>query len=85
MALPCDEADQTFGALDIPGPGQPTPEEAVAPFADALTLVSEGGGSHVKVHGIRADGTVERIFEVTKREDGWWPDRYGECSEPTTP
>jgi hypothetical protein len=85
MLLPCDESDQTYGALDIPDPGQPSPAEAVAPFADGLTLVSEGGARHARVHALRLDGTVVRIFDVTKREDGWWPDRYGECSEVAAP
>ena len=79
-ALPCDETEQGGVALDVPGPGRPTPEEAVAPYAGALTLVAQQGDDGTTVLGLRADGTVLRVFGVTKREDGWWPDGYRECS-----
>lgn len=78
-SLPCDETEQTAVALDVPGPGRPSPEEAVAPFAGALTLVAQERGGGTTVLGLRADGTVFRVFEVTEREDGWWPDGYREC------
>ncbi len=63
----------------------PSPEEAVAPFAGALTLLSEGGGQHTRVHGLLGDGIIVRTFEVTKRKDGWWPEGFSECSTEATP
>ena len=79
-SLPCDESDQTAVFLDVPGPGRPTPEGAVAPYAGALTLVAHKGDGGTTVLGLRADKTVFRVFDVTKRKDGWWPDGYRECS-----
>lgn len=79
-SLPCDEIEQGYVGWDVPGPGRPSPEEAVAPFAGALTLVAQEGGGGTAVLGLRADGTVFRVFEVTARDDGWWPDGYRECS-----
>ena len=66
--------------LDIPGPGQPTPEEAVAPYAGAgrLVLVSEQGKT-ATVDVVGPEGQVFRVFEVTKHRDGWWPDGYTQC------
>ncbi|MBM7506397.1 hypothetical protein JOE61_000211 [Nocardioides salarius] len=78
-SLPCDEADQTRVALDVPGPGRPTPEEAVAPHAGALELVARDGGERTSVLGLRADGSVFRVFDVSRHDDGWWPDGYREC------
>lgn len=78
--LPCRESDQEVVTLDVPGPGQLTAEEAVAPYADSLELVSHGGDAGMIVVALRGDGTVVRIFDATKREDGWWPDGYRECS-----
>lgn len=80
MSLPCPVADQTGLDLDVPGPGQPTPEEAVAPYAGALTLVAEQVDGRTIVLGLRGDGSVFREYQVTEREDGWWPDGYHECS-----
>jgi hypothetical protein len=78
-ALPCDEAHQTGVALDVPGPGQRTPEEAVAPYAGALELVAQDGDERTSVLGLRADGSVFRVFDVSRHGDGWWPDGYREC------
>jgi hypothetical protein len=78
-ALPCDEADQTRVALDTPGPGRPTPEEAVAPYAGALKLVAQEGDQRTSVLGLRADDSVFRVFDVSRHDDGWWPDGYREC------
>ncbi len=77
--LPCAEVDQSSVALDVPGPGQPSPEEAVAPYAGALELVAERVGGSTIVAGLRRDGSVFRVFRVTGRSDGWWPDGYAEC------
>lgn len=79
-SLPCDETEQTGVRLDVPGPGRPSPEEAVAPFAGALTLAAHERDGGTTVLGLRADETVFRVFKVTKRDDGWWPDGYRECS-----
>lgn len=77
-SLPCTK--QAAVALDVPGPGQPTAEEAVAPYAGALTLVVQQSGGESTVLGLLSDNTVVRVFQVTKRVDGWWPDGYRECS-----
>lgn len=79
-ALPCDESEQTYVAWDVPGPGRPTPEEAVAPYAGALTLMAQRGPKATTVLGLRADGSLVRVFDVSKGDDGWWPDGYRECS-----
>ncbi|MFC6288044.1 hypothetical protein ACFP3Q_13280 [Nocardioides sp. GCM10027113] len=79
-ALPCDESEQTYVAWDVPGPGRPTPEKAVAPYAGALTLVAQKRPKATTVLGLRADGSLLRVYDVTKGDDGWWPDGYRECS-----
>lgn len=76
-SLPCAETEQTNVMLDISGPGQPTREEAVAAFGGGMTLVAQRGGV---VLGLRSDGTVFRVYQVTQREDGWWTEGYRECS-----
>ena len=78
-ALPCADSDQSSVALDGPGPGQPSPEEAVAPYAGALELVAEHVDGGTIVVGLRRDNSVFRVYRVTKRSDGWWPDGYAEC------
>lgn len=80
MSLPCDESEQTVVMWDVPGPGQPTPSQAVAPHAGALTLVEQESAGDITVFGLRDDGSVFRAFQVTKHDDGWWPDGYRECS-----
>lgn len=85
LSLACDESEQTYSALTYLGPGQPTPQDAVAPFAAALDLATEGEGENTRVHGLREDGTVARTFDVTRHEDGWWPDGWRECTIPATP
>ena len=77
--LPCAQDEQTGVSLDVPGPGRPTPEEAVAPYAGALDLTTVEAGDRTEVHGLRDDGTVLRVFQVTEHDDGWWPDGYTEC------
>jgi hypothetical protein len=76
LALPCGESEQTAVALDVPGPGQPTPEAAVTPYAGALTLVVQERGGETTVFGLRDDNSVLRAFQVTRRDDGWWPEGY---------
>ena len=79
-SLPCRTTEQTGVIWDYPGPGQPTPEEAVVPFAGALTLVVLERDGKTEVLGLKPDGTVFRVFQVTKQKDGWWADGYRECS-----
>ncbi|MEP7738889.1 hypothetical protein ABKW28_14640 [Nocardioides sp. 31GB23] len=79
-SLPCEESEQTYAAWDVPGPGRPTPEAAVAPCAGSLTLVAHQTAKGTTVLGLRADGSLFRVFDVTKSNDGWWPDGYRECS-----
>lgn len=69
-------------ALDIPGPGQPTPEEAVAPFADGLVpVLMHQTATAATVTTFSAAGDAIRVFTVTRREDGWWPDGWSQCGE----
>ncbi len=87
-ALPASEAAPSVcshesGAgvdLDVPGPGKPTPEEAVAPYLDAyvVTNVEE----HQRSATLRAEtaGGAVRLFNLTRRNDGWWPEGYAECA-----
>ena len=79
MSLPCDEGRQTQVALDIAGPGRPSPEEAVAPFAATLTLVTQKHDGRTTVAALGPNETVLRMFEVSQHQDGWWPDGYREC------
>lgn len=81
LSLPCDESEQTVVMWDVAGPGRPTPTQAVAPHARALTLVEHViDRDTATVFGLRDDGSVFRAFDVTKHDDGWWPDGYRECS-----
>lgn len=78
-ALPCADTEQSRVALDVPGPGQPSPEEAVAPYAGAMELASRAIDGDTVVVGLRQDGSIFRMYHVSKRADGWWPDGYSEC------
>jgi len=78
-AHPCPNSSRKSVDLDIPGPGQPTPQLAVAPYAlGSAILISEENGT-ATVLGLAGYGEPTRVFKVTKREDGWWPDSYVEC------
>lgn len=77
--LPCSHSEQRMVALDIAGPGRPTPEEAVAPYAVGTPVVVQQERGKAVVHVLGPDGDVVRIFEVTRHDDGWWPDGYTEC------
>lgn len=79
--LSCPFSKQTSVDLDIPGPGQPTPQAAVAPFLGSLTITAV----HTKERAAQviasdADGAAVRVYTLTERDDGWWPDGYTECS-----
>jgi hypothetical protein len=81
-ALPCIAGDQSHVALDVPGPGRTTPEQAVAPYAGALEvieLVTDEVDETMVVVGLGPDDIAFRVYRVTKRSDGWWPDSYAEC------
>lgn len=80
LVLPCGEGDQTMVMWDVAGPGQPSPEEAVRPHVGALRLVTQKVDGETTVVGMLPDGTVARVFDVTKSDDGWWPDGYRTCS-----
>ena len=80
-ALPCIASDQSHVALDVRGPGR-TPEQAVAPYAGALELIeliTDEVDEGTVVVGLRPDDTAFRVYRVTRRSDGWWPDSYAEC------
>lgn len=67
-------------ALDIPGPGKPLPEEAVEPYLDAFVLVSvQEDGENATVIAEAPGSDAVRLYDLTRREDGWWPDGYTEC------
>ena len=73
---------ETVTDLDIPGPGRPTPEEAVAPYAeggDELTAEPSGDRT-ATVHVLDEDGEVVQVFQVSRHRDGWWPDSITECT-----
>ena len=78
--LPCSAGEQRIVSYDLPGPGQPTPEEAVllVDGSSGLSLEVRTDGEQTTVLG-RDDGVVIRVYEVTEKEDGWWPDGYREC------
>lgn len=67
-------------ALDIPGPGRPTPEEAVAPYAKGAPETVKKTSRNAVVHDLGPEGELLRIFQVSKHKDGWWPDGYTECA-----
>jgi hypothetical protein len=65
--------------LDVPGPGQPSPEAA------AIRLL----GGHVEQVETRGNGsivvlktrTADRVqLRLTRASTGWWPDSYRRCS-----
>ena len=70
----------THVALDIPGPGRPTPDEAVAPYAKGTPVTVNRTPRKAVVHDLSPDGAILRIFQVSKHDDGWWPDGYAECA-----
>ena len=78
-ALPCIASDQSHVALDVRGPGRTTPDQAVAPYAGALKLITVEVDEGTVVVGLRPDDTAFRVYRVTRRSDGWWPDSYAEC------
>ncbi len=59
-SLRCEATQQTVAALADLGPGRATPEEAVAPYAGALTLAAHKVGERMTVQGLRTDGSVFR-------------------------
>lgn len=77
--LRCADTQLSRVALDVPGPGQPSPLEAVAPHAGTLDLASRVVDGEIVVIGLRQDGSIVRTYDVTERADGWWPDGYSEC------
>jgi hypothetical protein len=80
--LPCDPVDQLVADLDVPGPGAETPEKAVANLNPGETLASttfSNDGRTAEVAVRNSEGIVSRVYLVTNRADGWWPDGYTEC------
>jgi hypothetical protein len=79
--LGCSVDEQTAVDLDVPGPGMPSPGEAVDALTESpSTLVSKSAGA-ATVTTLGPGGTVARVFQVTQRHDGWWPASYTECSD----
>lgn len=78
--LPCSAREQRQVDLDVPGPGHASPEGAVTAVISKgdVELVYEDETSAV-VNVSVSGGELERIFHVTKRDDGWWPDSYTGC------
>ncbi len=79
LALPCPVAEQRGVDFDVPGPGRPTPEEAVAPYSEGRKLVVGEQDDETVVFALAPDGEVVRVFSVSKHRDGWWPEGYAEC------
>lgn len=78
--LGCSVDEQTAVDLDVPGPGTATPKEAVDALTDGPTDVVSETADEAMVNAMGPDGRVARVFKVTHREDGWWPESYTECS-----
>jgi hypothetical protein len=76
----CFTSEQRRVDLDTAGPGRPTPREAIAPFASGSTTIVSQQRGVAEVLESGANGTPKRMFHVTRREDGWWPDSYVECA-----
>lgn len=76
-SLPCTRIRHSL--ITHGGPGRPSPEEAVAPFADGLTLFSEGTNTSPRIYGVDNDGTVVRDFKVSKTAGGWITDGWDDC------
>lgn len=81
-AHPCPDSQRSPVALDIPGPGRLTPQEAVAPYIVGSALVISEDAHSATIMELAGYGSATRVFEVTKREDGWWPDTYVVCDLP---
>ena len=78
-AAKCDKGGLSTD-LDIPGPGKPLPEEAVEPYLDAFVVVSvQEDGANATVTAEAPGSDAVRLYDLTHREDGWWPDGYTEC------
>lgn len=78
--LSCPFSEQTRVALDVPGPGQPTPQDAVAPFLGSLSISAVNTKERAaQVIASDADGAAVIVYSLTQQEDGWWPDGYTEC------
>lgn len=83
VGLPCPTDQRTAVDLDVPGPGQPTPEAAVALLLPQLGQLSVGSvkseGRRATVAAVNSAGSVVRIYSLTLATDGWWPDGYSTC------
>lgn len=76
-----DDLSQTV-FLDTPGPGQTTPEGAVANVetsgVNEFVLVDNVDGV-ARVAVVSPSGQVTHLYKVSERSDGWWPDSYTTC------
>lgn len=80
VPIQCTEGDGLSMALDIPGPGRPTPEEAVEPYLAAFVVVDvQEDGETATVTAEAPASDAVRLFELTRHKDGWWPDGYRQC------
>lgn len=75
-----EEQRRTGVDLDIPGPSAPTPEGAVAPYLDGFVAANVDTGQCFATVTAETKGGAARIFKLTRRDDGWGPDRCKECS-----
>lgn len=82
LTLPCPAPEQRVAALDTPGRGRPTPEQAVAPVAGDIagSMVTDEAVDSAVVHVLGPKGEVIRVYRVSLHADGWWPDGYSECA-----
>lgn len=80
-ALPCPLTDRGAVDLDVPGPGQLRPEEAASSYINADLILGSRTQDQATVYEIGDDGYATRVFFVSRRPDGWWPDAYQECGK----
>jgi hypothetical protein len=83
----CPETPSSNLILDVPGPGQNTPEEAVEKLeSSAARLVRiDDSGKFARVAVVDGEGRVTRVYKLYERSDGWWPQGYTKCGISTGP
>ncbi|WP_143099672.1 hypothetical protein [Nocardioides psychrotolerans] len=80
-ALPCPPTDRGAVDLDVSGPGRARPEEAAAPYIDAVLVLASRTQTQATVYEVAENGLAARVFFLSRRPDGWWPDAYQGCGK----
>lgn len=72
--------------LDVPGPGQESPEEAVS-LADSSssTILVRADAEEARVATTSESGQLLKLFTLRHRDDGWWPESFVPCSRASKP